>query len=248
MTSSNDNTMRLQKALAQAGVASRRKAETLIVEGRVKVNGVVVTELGTKVAPSDKISVNNQEINDKESFVYYVINKPRGVVSTSEDQHDRPTVVGLINDPRRIYPVGRLDMDTTGALILTNDGEFAQLLTHPSYDIAKTYRVSVRGKMKYKINVELEKGLVVEGVNYLPMEVTRVRYIQDKDRTVFDLTLHEGKNRQIRKLMEHFDLPVIRLHRYTIGPLVLDDLSIGEYRTLKPFEVKKLRQAAKGEL
>ena len=247
MTSSND-TMRLQKALAQAGVASRRKAETLILEGRVKVNGVVVTELGTKVSPSDKLTVNNQEIDTKESFVYYVINKPRGVVSTSEDQHDRPTVVSLIPETRRIYPVGRLDMDTTGALILTNDGEFAQLLTHPKYEMTKTYRVSVNGKMKYKVNVELEKGLVVDGVDYLPMKVTRVRYIEDKNRTVFDLTLSEGKNRQIRKLMEHFELPVIRLHRYAIGPLVLDDLNIGEYRVLRPYEVKKLRQTAKGEI
>jgi 23S rRNA pseudouridine2605 synthase len=247
MTSSN-NGVRLQKVLAQAGVASRRKAEAIILEGRVKVNGVVVKEMGQLVLPNDKIEVDNKDIGGQEAHVYYIINKPRGVVSTSDDQHDRPTVIGLIHDNRRIYPVGRLDMDTTGALILTNDGAFAQLLTHPKYDVPKTYRVSVDGKMKYKVNVALEKGLVVDGVEYAPMKVSRVRYIEDKDRTVFDITLHEGKNRQIRKLMEHFDLPVIRLHRYAIGDLEINDLQIGSYRVLKPFEVKKLRDMARREL
>ncbi len=247
MTSSN-NGVRLQKVIAQAGVASRRKAEAIILEGRVKVNGVVVTEMGQRVLPNDKVQVDNKDIGGQESLVYYLINKPRGVVSTAEDQYDRPTVIGLINDHRRIYPVGRLDMDTTGALIVTNDGAFAQLLTHPKYDMPKTYRVSVDGKMKYKVNVALEKGLVVDGVEYAPMKVERVRYIEDKHRTIFDLTLHEGKNRQIRKLMEHFDLPVIRLHRFSIGDLEINDLQIGTYRILKPFEVKKLREMAQREI
>lgn len=245
---SSSNKVRLQKVLAQAGVASRRKSEELIVAGKVTVNGTVVKELGTKVYLNDKIRVNGKEIQNEERLVYYLLNKPRGVLSTVSDPLDRPTVINMINDPRRIFPVGRLDMDTTGALILTNDGDFANLLTHPSYEMTKTYRVSVHGKMKLKVTKTLEKGLVVNGVEYQPMQVAKVRYIEDKDRTVFDLTLSEGKNRQIRKLMEHFELPVIRLHRYSIGPIVIDNLPIGTYRELKPFEVKKLKLTALGEI
>lgn len=235
---------RLQKVIAQAGVASRRKAETLIAEGRVKVNSVVVKEQGTKVDSQDLIEVNGKSITSKEPLVYYLINKPRGVLSTLNDPFDRPKVVDLIKDPRRIYPVGRLDMDTTGALIVTNDGNFAQKLMHPSYDMDKTYRVSVRGKMGFKVTEALEKGLTVKGVEYAPMKVSNFRYFEEKDRSAFDITLFEGKNRQIRVLMESFDLPVVRLHRFSIGPLNMDDLKIGEYRELKPYEIKKLLQYA----
>lgn len=242
------NDIRLQKVIAMAGVASRRKAEALIAEGKVKVNGVVVKELGTKVSMSDRIVVEGKEISKPQNLVYYLVNKPRGVLSSVSDPHGRPTVVSMIADDTRIFPVGRLDMDTTGALILTNDGNFANLLTHPSYEITKTYRVSVSGHMKFKVTEQLEKGLSVDGVDYLPMKVSRFKYIEEKDRTVFDLTLSEGKNRQIRILMEHFELPVIRLHRYSIGPVVIDDLKIGEYRRLKPFEIKKLTLTAKGEI
>lgn len=231
---------RLQKVIAQAGIASRRKAESLIEEGRVKVNGKLITEMGFKVSDEDAIEVDHKPIMPKEEHVYYLINKPRGVLSTLDDPLDRPKVVDFINDTRRIYPVGRLDMDTTGALILTNDGEFAQKLSHPRYDMDKTYRVSVRGKMSFDVTNELQSGLSIEDVYYQPMKVSNFRYFEDKDRSVFDLTLFEGKNRQIRALMEHFEHPVIRLHRFSIGPLNMDSLKIGKYRELKPFEVKKL--------
>lgn len=238
--------IRLQKALAQAGVASRRKSEEFITSGRVKVNGVTVKELGTKVGPKDAIEVDGRPIQSKEIHVYYLINKPRGYLSTIDDPLDRPKVIDLIREDRRIYPVGRLDMDTTGALILTNDGDFAQKLTHPSFDTDKTYRVSVKGKMSFKVTAALEEGLIIDEVYYRPMQIKNYRYFADKDRSVFDITLHEGKNRQIRVLMDHFELPVIRLHRFAIGPIVLENLSHGQYRELKPFEIKKLLKAAEG--
>lgn len=238
--------IRLQKAIAESGYTSRRKAEALIEKGVVKVNGTVVKELGTKVSSSDNITIFDKPIIKEENFVYYLLNKPRGVVSSVKDQFDRPTVVELVSDNNRIFPVGRLDMDTTGALILTNDGEFTHLLTHPSFEMDKTYRVSVAGELTYEVRNALKAGVSVNNVDYKPMKVKRVKYIRQKDRTAFDLVLEEGKNRQIRNLMEHFNLPVIRLHRYAIGDLVLDDLKIGEYRRLKPFEVKKLKDQAEG--
>lgn len=245
---SSSNEIRLQKMLADAGVASRRKAETLITEGKVKVNGVVVKELGVKVTHQDKILVNNQPIIFEATKVYYLLNKPRGVLSTVTDSHERTTVIDIIHDTRRLYPVGRLDMDTTGALILTNDGDFAQLMTHPKFHVSKAYRVSIHGKLPFSVTEKLHAGLEVEGVKYQPMEVSDVRYIKKADRTAFTLTLHEGKNRQIRKLMEHFNLRLIRLHRFSIGPVTLEGVGIGQYRDLKPFEIKKLTLMAKGEL
>ncbi|HZJ87026.1 MAG TPA: pseudouridine synthase [Erysipelothrix sp.] len=231
---------RLQKVIAHAGVASRRKAEEMIAQGRVKVNGELITEMGYKVNDSDVIQVDNKVIETQEPLVYYLINKPRGYLSSVSDPLERPVIVDLIDDPRRIYPVGRLDMDTTGALILTNDGSFAQKMTHPSYDVDKTYRVSVKGRMSFDVTHKLEKGLSVNDIYYEPMKVENYRYIEDKDRSVFDLTLYEGKNRQIRELMDHFELPVIRLHRFSIGPLNMASLKIGNYRMLKPFEIKQL--------
>lgn len=230
-----------------SGIASRRKAEELIRKGVVRVNGEVVRELGTKVSPQDQITVNNQAIQKEENFVYYLLNKPRGFVTTTDDQFDRPTVLDIVKDKNRLYPVGRLDMDTTGALILTNDGNFTHMLTHPSYEMEKNYRVSVEGNLDYDITNALKAGLTVKNVDYKPMKVKRIKYIKQKDRTAFDIVLQEGKNRQIRTLMDHFNVPVIRLHRYAIGDLNLDDLKIGEYRRLKPFEVKRLIEQAAGK-
>ncbi|AMC93391.1 pseudouridylate synthase [Erysipelothrix larvae] len=245
---SSSNEIRLQKAIADAGVCSRRKAETLILDGKVKVNGVVVKELGVKVLPQDKITVDNKPIIQENNRVYYLLNKPRGVLSSASDTHDRPTVIDIVHDQHRLYPIGRLDMDTTGALILTNDGAFAQLLTHPKYHVKKSYRVSVKGKLPFSVSEKLRQGVTVDGVSYQGMEVEDVRYIKKADRTAFTLILSEGKNRQIRKVMEHFKLPVVRLHRFAIGPVTLDGVGIGQYRDLKPFEIKKLSLMAKGEL
>jgi len=245
---SSSKQIRLNKAIASTGYTSRRKAENLIINGQVKVNGELVTELGTKVLPNDQITINGKLITKEENKIYYLLNKPRGFVSTVEDQFERKTVLDLIDDNRRIYPVGRLDMDTTGALILTNDGDFTHLLTHPSYDVPKTYRVSVDGELTHDIINALKSGLEIDGTYYKPMHIKRIKYIKNRDRTSFDLVLEEGKNRQIRKLMDHFNIPVIRLHRFAIGDVILDDLKIGEYRRLKPHEVKTLVRQAQGEI
>lgn len=238
--------MRLQKFLAQAGVASRRKSEELIASGAVKINNKVVKEMGKTVYPGDEVKVNGRLITHSEQNVYYLINKPRGVVSSVSDEQGRDVVTNYVPQNARVYPVGRLDRETTGALILTNDGEFAQLLTHPKYDLSKKYRVSVIGKLTYKISTQLIEGVTIDKVRYQGIEFEDVKYDSKKNRTQFTVTLHEGKNRQIRKMFAHFDLPVHKLHRFKIGSLDLADLKIGYYRELKPYEVKTLRNEAKG--
>lgn len=238
--------MRLQKFLAQAGVASRRKSEELIASGAVKVNNKVVKEMGKVVFPGDEVKVNGRLIAHQEQNVYYLINKPKGVVSSVSDEKGRDVVTNYVPQNARVYPVGRLDRETTGALIMTNDGEFAQLLTHPKYDLSKKYRVSVMGKLTYKISTQLIEGVTIEGVRYQGIEFEDVKYDSKKNRTQFTVTLHEGKNRQIRKMFAHFDLPVLKLHRFMIGSLDLGELKIGYYRELKPFEIETLRNEAKG--
>lgn len=244
MTSSNK--MRLQKYIAHAGYCSRRKAETFIEQGKVTVNGEVVKEHGVQVGPEDIVRVNNDLIALDENFVYYLINKPKGVLSTAEDQFDRPTVIQGIPTDERIYPVGRLDKETTGALILTNDGEFTHYMTHPSYDLEKQYRVSLDGIIDYDVINALRDGVSIGGVNYQGVRISNVKTDDSKNRTQLTMTLFEGKNRQIRRMFEHFNLPVLKLHRFALGPLEMDDLRIGQFRELKPFEIKKLLLSAKG--
>lgn len=241
-----ENGIRLQKFIAQAGVASRRKAEELIAVGQVRVNGKKVKEMGVIVYPGDEVIVNGKLITTEAEHVYYLINKPKGVVSSVSDDKGRDVVTNYVPSRNRVYPVGRLDRETTGALILTNDGEFAQLLTHPKHELSKKYRVSVMGKLTYKISTQLIEGVTIEGVNYKGIEFENVKYDPKKHRTQFTVTLHEGKNRQIRKMFAHFELPVLKLHRFAIGSLELEDLRIGYYRELKPFEIKTLRNEAKG--
>lgn len=238
--------VRLQKYLAQAGVASRRKSEALIESGVVKVNKKVVKTMGALVYPGDEVMVSGKLISITSTLVYYLINKPKGVVSTVSDEKDRDVVTNYVPANTRVFPVGRLDRETTGALILTNDGEFANLMTHPKHELTKKYRVSVLGKLTYKISMQLVEGVSIEGVNYQGIEFEDVKYDSKKNRTQFSVTLHEGKNRQIRKMFAHFELPVLKLHRYQMGSLELKDLKIGYYRELKPFEVKSLKQEAKG--
>lgn len=238
--------MRLQKYIAQAGVASRRKAEELIAGGQVRVNGKKVKEMGVVVYPGDEVIVNGKLISVEQQHVYYLINKPKGVVSSVSDEKGRDVVTNYVPNNIRVYPVGRLDRETTGALILTNDGEFAQLMTHPRHELTKKYRVSVMGKLTYKISMQLVEGVTIDGVDYKGIEFEQVKYDSKKNRTQFTVTLREGKNRQIRKMFAHFDLPVLKLHRFAIGSLELDDLRIGYFRELKPFEVKTLRNEAKG--
>lgn len=246
MTSSNK--IRLQKMIAMSGYCSRRKAEALISEGAVLVNGVQVREQGLQVSYKDQIVIHGVPLEFKEEKVYYLLNKPKGVLSSVSDPHKRTTVVDLIEESRRIFPVGRLDKETTGALILTNDGEFANYMTHPRYESKKQYRVSVQGRLLPETTQKLKGGPTIEGVAYKGVEIQGAKYDISKDRTQFSITLFEGKNRQIRKMMEHYHLPVLKLHRYAIGELELGDLRIGEYRKLKPFEVKKLMLSAKGSI
>lgn len=234
---------RLQKVMAQAGIASRRKAEEMILANRVKVNGIVVNQLGTVVDENDKIQVDNKTIKF-ESKVIYMINKPMGVLSSSSDDRSRKVVVDLINDNRRLFPVGRLDYNSTGLLLVTNDGEFSQQIIHPSSDLAKEYHVKIRGSLTQR-DIELcEKGLRTKDEVYQPVKISNVKVDAEKKITHFDIVLYEGKNRQIRKMMEHLHHDVMKLHRFRIGPLNIGNLSSGSYRVLTQEEIKRLLHSA----
>ena len=231
---------RLQKVIAQAGIASRRKAEELITEGKVKVNGKIVTELGTKVSDKDQIEVENNII-EKEIKEYYLLNKPRGVVTTTQDDKNRKTVVDLIPTNARIYPVGRLDYDTTGALLLTNDGDFANILMHPKHEVAKVYVAKVKGIIKgeqinrLKDGVEIEPGIIVKG------ERVKLKKTDSKSNTsMVQITITEGKNHQVKKMFEAVGFEVVKLKREKIAFFDLKDLQSGEYRKLTPKEVSKV--------
>ena len=237
---------RLQKVIAASGVTSRRKAEVLISEGRVSVNGVVIREMGYKVKKGDQIEVDG-ELIQKENKVYYVMNKPKKCLCTLDDEHDRKTVVSLIQCDERIFPVGRLDYDTSGVLILTNDGEFANMIIHPRYHLPKTYDVLIDGILETSQIKEMEKGIMLDDGMTLPAKV-RVRkkdYVHKK--TKFDLTIVEGRNHQVKRMVEYFGYQVTSLHRKSLGFLKVDDMSQGSYRLLKPQEVKDLRRLANEE-
>ena len=236
---------RLQKIIAASGLTSRRKAEELIVQGKVKVDGKVVTELGVKPRKGALIEVNGKAIT-REDKVYYIMNKPKKVLCTLNDEHDRKTVIDLLEDvPQRVFPVGRLDYDTTGVLILTNDGEFANEIIHPRFHIAKVYDVTINGILKTEEIKQLEAGVVLDdGIRTLPAKVWVTNKDFEKKQTRLDLTIKEGRNRQIKRMMEVFGYEVKRLHRRSLGPITVRDLNVGEYRLMKPYEVKQLRRLA----
>lgn len=235
---------RLQKVIAQAGVTSRRKAEELIIAGRVSVNGVIVKELGTKVKKGDQISVDGKGI-ERENKVYFIMNKPKRCVCTNGEQEDRLKAVDLIDCPQRIFTVGRLDYDTSGVLLLTNDGEFANLMIHPRHHIEKTYNLTINGLLSGADIRRIKAGIVLDdGVKTLPAKVKHIVKETQKAQTTFDLTIYEGRNRQIKRMMEALGYQVRRLHRKQFGFLTISDLRQGEYRLLKPFEIKKLRALA----
>ena len=230
---------RLQKIIAQSGYCSRRKAEELILQGRVKVNGKIVDILGTKVRPQDDIQVDGKRI-EKEEKIYYVINKPKGCVTTSKDQYNRKTVLDYISVKERIYPVGRLDYDTSGVLFLTNDGQFTNQMIHPRYHLPKTYLVNLQGILSDQNIRDLRKGLHTKEADYQPCRVHLLETDPVLQRCRFELTIYEGKNHQVKKMMEALGHHVRRLHRTRFAFISADDLKPGEYRRLKPFEVKKL--------
>lgn len=229
---------RLQKVIAQAGICSRRKAEELIKDGKVKVNNELAT-LGMQVESSDTITVCGKLIR-KEEKVYFLLNKPRGVICTASDDKNRKTVVDLIKTDKRIYPVGRLDYDTTGALILTNDGELANVLMHPKNGITKVYYVKMEGKLLGDEIHTLERGIVVDNKTLKPDKIKFRKYDASTNVTYASVILHEGHNHEIKKLFEYINHPVIKLKRESIAFLDILSLKSGEYRMLNPKEVQKL--------
>lgn len=235
---------RLQKVIAQSGVASRRKAEELMKQGRVTVDGEVITEMGYQVKQGAKIMVDGKPII-KENKVYYLMNKPKKTLCTLNDEHQRTTVVDLVEIKERVFPVGRLDYDTTGVLILTNDGEFANEIIHPRYHLSKTYELIINGILKTPEIKELESGIELDGIMTLPAKVWVTNKDFEKNQTSLELTIMEGRNRQVKRMMEHFGYEVRKLNRKSLGFLMVNDLRPGEYRLLKPFEVKQLRRLAK---
>lgn len=236
---------RLQKVISRAGVASRRKAEQLILEGKVKVNGEVVTELGTKVSDSDTVEVNGIKL-EKEDKVYYMLYKPRGVISAVTDDKGRKTVVDFFKNKveQRIFPVGRLDYDTTGLLLLTNDGEFSNLLTHPKYEIDKTYIARLKGVPTIENIKKLQRGILLDDGKTAPAKVKLISRDFKANKSICEITIHEGRNRQVRRMFEAIGTPVVKLKRERFGFLTLGNLKPGEYRELSKHEVKLLRVLA----
>lgn len=228
---------RLQKVIAQSGICSRRKAEELITSGKVKVNGKVVTELGTKVDNKDTIEVNNKII-EKEIKEYYLLNKPRGVITSTSDDKNRKTVVELINTNARIYPVGRLDYDTTGAILLTNDGEFANILTHPKNNIDKVYLAKLNGIIKGEQINKIKDGIMLDNVLVKPTRVKLKKVNTDTNSSMVEIIIHEGKNHEVKRIFESVGFLVDKLTRERIGIFNLEGLKSGEYRKLTPKEVQ----------
>lgn len=232
--------MRLQKYMASCGVASRRKCEELILQGKVTVNGQVVTQLGTQVEEGDEVCYCGQLITLDNEYVYYMLNKPAGYVTTVQDEKDRPTVIELIGDDKhRVFPVGRLDYNTSGLLILTNDGNLTYELTHPKHHVNKCYEVKVKGTLSDRAQKDLRGGVVIEGKKTYPAELRILK--KGVKTTQFHLTIHEGRNRQVRKMCEAVGYPVLSLQRVAIGKLKIGDLKLGEYRKLTREEVGYLK-------
>ncbi len=231
---------RLQKVIASSGVTSRRKAEELITQGKVRVNGEVVSELGVKVSGNDVVEVNGVMINRDNAKKYYLLNKPRGVISAVSDDKGRSTVVDYINTNERIYPVGRLDYDTTGLIILTNDGELTELLTHPKNQIPKTYVAKIEGLLNKDDIDRLRAGVMIEGRKaYIKDFKIRDKNFEAKT-SIVEVTITEGRNHIIKKIFESLKHPVIRLSRIKIAFLEIGNLKSGQYRELTIKEVKKL--------
>ncbi len=233
--------IRLQKYIAECGIASRRKAEELILEGKIRVNGIIITELGTKINPSkDIVEYNNKVIEPEQRNVYILLNKPIGYVTTVKDQFNRPSVLDLVKVKERIVPVGRLDFYTSGALILSNDGDFVYKITHPKHEVNKTYNVTVKGIINDDEIEDLRSGVKIDNYITKPAKVKILKTDKDKNISRIQITIHEGKNRQIRKMCEAIGKKVLALHRSKIGNIDVKDLKIGEWRYLTDAEISDL--------
>ena len=232
---------RLQKYLAECGVASRRKCEELILQGKVKVNNQIVTELGVKVNPEkDIVKFEDKEVKPTSKMVYILLNKPIGYVTTADDQFGRDTVLDLVKVKERIVPVGRLDMYTSGALILTNDGDFVYKVTHPKHEIEKTYTVTVKGIIKNEEVEQLRKGVKIDDYKTKPAKVKILKTDIEKNISRLEIVIHEGKNRQVRKMCESVGRKVLALHRSKIGKIGVKDIELGKWRYLKDREIQEL--------
>ncbi len=234
--------IRLQKYLADCGIASRRKSEELIKQGQVKVNGKTITELGTKVMPNkDIVEYNGKKIELKKEYVYILLNKPIGYVTTVKDQFNRDSVLDLVKTNKRLVPVGRLDMYTSGALILTNDGDFVYKVTHPKHEIEKTYTVTIIGIVKKEEVEKLKKGVEIEDYITKPAKVKILKIDEEKNQSRLEITIHEGKNRQVRKMCEAIGHKVLALHRSKIAGIDVKDIPLGKWRYLNSKEVNKIK-------
>lgn len=234
--------IRLQKYLANNGILSRRKAEGAILEGKVKVDGKIVTELGTKINPiKNKVEYDGKHIKNEEEKVYILLNKPIGYVTTVKDQFNRDIVTDLIKGVKvKLLPVGRLDMYTSGALMLTNDGDFIYRVTHPKHEIEKTYNVTLNGVIVNDEVEELRKGVKIEDYITKPASVKILKIDKEKNISRIQITIHEGKNRQVRKMCEAVGKKVLALHRSKIGTLDVKNLKIGEWRYLTKKEIERI--------
>ncbi len=237
---------RLQKRIASSGYTSRRKAEDLIKEGRVKVNGKTVTELGYKVETKDEIHID-EVLLEKENKVYFLLNKPREVVCTTEDDKHRKIITSLIDTDLRVFPVGRLDYDTTGLIILTNDGEFANLMTSPKNKIEKVYIAKINGKLLPNEMMALKKGVIIDGKKTRKSRVKIKKYDKKTDTSIIEIGITEGRNHQVKRMFNEVGHKVLKLKRERIAFLTLDGLASKEYRVLTPKEVKQLYNLAINE-
>ena len=234
--------IRLQKFMAECGVASRRKCEELILAQKVTVNGRIIKELGTKINPnSDIVEYNGKQLKLNEEYVYILLNKPIGYVTTAKDQFNRDSVLDLVKTNKRLVPVGRLDMYTSGALILTNDGDFVYKVTHPKHEIEKTYTVTIKGIVTNSEVEELRKGVLID--NEYVTKSAKVKILktdEEKNQSRLEITIHENKNRQVRKMCEAINHKVLALHRSKIAGIGVKDIELGKWRYLTSKEVSRV--------
>ena len=235
--------MRINKYIAACGVASRRKAEELITQNRVKVNGNVVNELSFQIDENkDKVEVDGKLIGLEENLVYIMLNKPEGYVTTVKDQFDRPSVIDLVHGVgERVYPIGRLDYETSGLLLLTNDGDLTYKLTHPKHEVDKTYMAIVKGIPTKEELKNFEEGLYIEDYKTAPAKIKIVKKDEEKNYAICQIKIHEGRNRQVRKMCRAINHPVMRLRRVAMGKITLKDTEVGKYRHLTKEEVEYLK-------
>lgn len=231
---------RLQKIIANSGYCSRRKAEELILQGKVRVNGDIITKLGFKANMNDLIEVNGVSLDTKEDYVYYLLNKPRGVITSTSDEKNRKTVIDLINSDKRIYPVGRLDYDTTGVLVLTNDGKLANILTHPRNNIEKVYVAKIDNIISKEEIKTLERGVMIDNKKTSPCKAKITKIDKKNNISIVKLIIHEGRNHQVKNMFKALGYDVIKLKRESVAFLTCDGLKSGEYRQLSIKEVKTL--------